>query len=107
MAAESETPPAPEPVRIPINGELDLHTFQPRETARVIDAYIEACLEKGIDSVRIIHGKGTGTLRETVHAHLRRHPRVASFRPGDESSGGWGATLARLRNQPAPPALRI
>jgi len=103
MAEESEIPseipppPADAPVRIPINGELDLHTFQPRETALVIDAYIEACLEKGIGSVRIIHGKGTGTLRETVHAHLRRHPRVASFRLGDETSGGWGATLAQLR----------
>jgi len=86
-----------EPVRIPITGDLDLHTFQPRETARVIDAYIEACLGRGIGVVRIIHGKGTGTLRETVHAHLRRHPSVESFRPGDENSGGWGATLAHLR----------
>jgi DNA-nicking Smr family endonuclease len=85
-----------EPVRIPINGELDLHTFLPRETARVIDAYIDACLEHGIGTVRIIHGKGTGALRETVHAHLRRHPCVQSFRLGDETSGGWGATLARL-----------
>jgi len=101
MAEESEILPltsvTPEPVRIPITGELDLHTFQPRETARVIDAYIEACLEKGIGDVRIIHGKGTGTLRETVHAHLRRHARVVSFRMGDETSGGWGATLVRLR----------
>jgi len=101
MAEESEnTPPQsppPEPVRIPITGELDLHTFHPRETARVLDAYIEACLEKGIGEVRIIHGKGTGALRETVHAHLRRHPRVVSFRLGDETSGAWGATLARLR----------
>jgi len=91
--------PPPGPVRIPITGELDLHTFQPRETARVIDAYIEACPERGIGVVRIIHGKGTGTLRETVHAHLRRHPDVVSFRLGDESSGGWGATLVGLRTK--------
>ena len=101
MAEESEHPAAPPatpgPVRIPITGELDLHTFQPRETARVLDAYIEACMDKGIDTIRIIHGKGTGTLRETVHAHLRRHPQVASFRLGNETSGAWGATLARLR----------
>lgn len=102
MAGEFETTPEgghneAEPVRIPINGELDLHTFLPRETAQVIDAYIEACLERGIGTVRIIHGKGTGALRETVHAHLRKHPRVESFRLGDERSGGWGATLARLR----------
>jgi DNA-nicking Smr family endonuclease len=91
-----EEPLDAEPVRIPINGELDLHTFLPRETARVIDAYIDACLERGIGTVRIIHGKGTGALRETVHAHLRRHPCVQSFRLGDETSGGWGATLACL-----------
>jgi len=97
MAAESNTPFPTDAVRIPISGELDLHTFQPRETARVLDAYIEACLERGIGEVRIIHGKGTGALRETVHAHLRRHPEVVSFRLGDETSGGWGATLARLR----------
>jgi len=105
MAGEFEISPAAaastpsEPVRIPITGELDLHTFQPRETARVIDAYIEACLERGIGEVRIIHGKGTGTLRETVHAHLRRHASVMSFRLGDETSGGWGATIARLRDR--------
>jgi len=101
MAEESEIPPAPlessAPVRIPITGELDLHTFHPRETARVIDAYIEACLEKGIREVRVIHGKGMGTLRETVHAHLRKHPHVVGFRLGDETSGSWGATLVRLR----------
>jgi dsDNA-specific endonuclease/ATPase MutS2 len=50
--------------------------------------------------VRIIHGKGTGALRETVHARLRRLPLVESFRLGDETSGGWGATLVRLRPPP-------
>lgn len=85
-----------DPVEIPINGELDLHTFAPRETAAVLDAYVEACLERGIYSLRVIHGKGTGTIRETVHAWLRRDPRVRSFRLGDETSGAWGATLVRL-----------
>ncbi len=86
-----------EPVEIPINGELDLHTFAPRETAGVLDAYIDACLERGIHSLRVIHGKGTGTLRETVHALLRRDPRVLDFRLGDETGGGWGATRVRLK----------
>ncbi|MDR0901880.1 MAG: Smr/MutS family protein [Opitutaceae bacterium] len=90
------------PVVIPINGELDLHTFAPRETARVLDAYVEACLGRGIHSLRVIHGKGTGALRETVRAWLRRDARVESFRPGDETSGGWGATIARLRTPPPP-----
>lgn len=87
----------PEPVRIPITGELDLHTFAPRETAQVIEAYLEACRECGIFSVRIIHGKGTGTLRETVHALLHRSPLVADFRLGNETSGSWGATLVTLK----------
>ena len=86
-----------EPVRIPINGELDLHTFAPRETAAVLDAYIDACLERNIHALRVIHGKGTGALRETVHALLRRDPRVLDFRLGDEAGGGWGATRVRLK----------
>jgi DNA-nicking Smr family endonuclease len=86
-----------EPIRIPITGELDLHTFAPAETSRLLAAYFEACHEKGVYVVRVIHGKGTGTLRETVHAFLRRSPLVAGFRQGDETSGGWGATLVTLR----------
>lgn len=87
------------PIVIPITGELDLHTFSPRETARVLDAYLDACLERGIHSLRIIHGKGTGALRETVHAFLRRDTRVLSFALGNESSGGWGATVVQLKNK--------
>ncbi len=91
----------PDPVRIPITGELDLHTFRPAEVPRLIDSYLAACRERGLREVRIVHGKGTGTLRETVHAILRRSPLVESFRLGDETSGSWGATLARLKLPPA------
>ena len=87
----------PDPIEIPINGELDLHTFRPSEVKYLLEDYFEACLEKGIMRVRVIHGKGTGTLRETVHAHLRKSDRVQSFRLGDESSGSWGATLVELK----------
>ncbi len=96
-AASDADDSALEPVRIPITGELDLHTFNPREVSDVVTAYLEACLERRILTVRIVHGKGTGTLRETVHALLRRSPLVASFRLGDETSGSWGATLATLK----------
>jgi dsDNA-specific endonuclease/ATPase MutS2 len=48
--------------------------------------------------VRVVHGKGTGTLRATVHAHLRRSPAVAGFASGDETTGGWGATLVTLKS---------
>jgi len=86
-----------EPVEIPIDGILDLHTFRPRDLGDLIPDYLEACRERGILSIRIIHGKGTGTLRETVHALLRRRDDVANFRLGDETSGGWGATLVTLK----------
>jgi len=90
-----------EPIRIPITGELDLHTFAPSETNRLLEAYFQACLEKHIFSVRIVHGKGTGALRETVHAFLHRSPLVDGFHSGNETSGGWGATIVSLR-QPFP-----
>jgi dsDNA-specific endonuclease/ATPase MutS2 len=85
------------PVQLPITGELDLHTFQPRDLGTLIPAYLDECAARGIREVRIIHGKGTGTLRTTVHALLHRNPKVASFRLGDETSGSWGATLVTLR----------
>ena len=87
----------PEPVRIPINGVLDLHTFRPAEIGKLVPVYLAECQAAGIHHVRIIHGKGTGTLRETVHALLRRHPQVLAFGLANESGGGWGATVVDLR----------
>lgn len=86
----------PEPVVIPITGELDLHTFAPREVREVLEAYVEACVERGLPSVRIVHGKGTGALRETVHAWLRKSPFVTKFNTCEAGEGGWGATRAWL-----------
>jgi dsDNA-specific endonuclease/ATPase MutS2 len=85
------------PVPVPITGELDLHTFQPSDLGELIPAYLAECAARGIREVRIVHGKGTGTLRTTVHALLQRNPKVASFRLGDETSGSWGATIVTLR----------
>ena len=85
-----------DPVEIPITGELDLHTFRPKEVRELVPDYIDECLRRGIYSLRIIHGKGTGTLRELVHKKLRQHPAVANFRLGDEQTGSWGATLVQL-----------
>jgi dsDNA-specific endonuclease/ATPase MutS2 len=86
-----------EPVQLPIDGVLDLHTFRPRDVGDLVPDYLEACREKGISQVRIIHGKGTGALRESVHAILKRHPRVLSFTLDHPQYGGWGATLVRLK----------
>ena len=86
-----------QPVPLPITGELDLHTFRPADLGELIPAYLVECAARGIHEVRIVHGKGTGTLRTTVHALLQRSPLVASFRLGDERTGSWGATCVTLR----------
>jgi DNA-nicking Smr family endonuclease len=87
----------PEPIEFPIDGTLDLHTFDPREVKELVVDYLSACQERGILTVRIIHGKGTGALRQTVHSLLNRLPEVASFRLGGEAEGEWGATTVSLR----------
>lgn len=85
-----------DPVAIPITGELDLHTFRPAEAASLVEAYLAECRRRGLRRVRIIHGKGTGALRATVHARLRHLPGIAGIAVGDEHSGGWGATVVTL-----------
>jgi len=94
MAADD---PEEAPVPLPITGELDLHTFRPEDLGELIPAYLEECLAHGLRDVRIIHGKGDGTLRQTTRALLERSPLVESFRPGDTLSGSWGATIVTLR----------
>lgn len=90
---------AANPVRIPITGELDLHTFRPDDLGELIPAYLTECSARGLREIRIVHGKGTGTLRTTVHALLKRSPLVHAFRLGDEHSGSWGATVVTLQPQ--------
>jgi DNA-nicking Smr family endonuclease len=90
-----------EPVQIPIDGILDLHTFQPKEVNDLLQDYIEACLEKGIYSLRIITGKGKGIMKKNVEAALKRHPQVLKFQDAGPSAGGWGALLVALNSPPA------
>jgi dsDNA-specific endonuclease/ATPase MutS2 len=85
------------PIELPIDGTLDLHTFRPDEVKDVVREYLAECRERGILQVRIVHGKGIGTLRETVHATLARMPEIESYRLGEEASGGWGATIVLLK----------
>jgi hypothetical protein len=85
------------PRELVVNGELDLHPFQPREVAAIVREYIDACLERGIVELRIVHGKGIGNLRRTVHALLDKHPAVAGYRLGGSGGGGWGATVVDLK----------
>ena len=85
------------PIILPIDGVLDLHTFHPREAKELVSEYLAACRERGILEVRLVHGKGTGALRETVHSLLRKIPGVVSFRLAGEEAGGWGATLVTIK----------
>jgi DNA-nicking Smr family endonuclease len=83
-------------IRIPIDGSLDLHTFNPKDVPELLKDYIDACLEAGICEIRIIHGKGRGILRDKVHSVLKRYPPVIDFTL-DPGASGWGATIVRLK----------
>jgi dsDNA-specific endonuclease/ATPase MutS2 len=84
-----------DPQPLPIDGELDLHTFRPEDLGALIPDYIDACLDEQIYHIRIIHGKGSGNLRRSVHALLDRNPKVESYSLAHDRSG-WGATIAKL-----------
>lgn len=88
---------ADDPVEIPIDGVLDLHAFRAEEVKNLVPEYLEECRRRGIVHVRIIHGKGTGALRRTVHSLLRKNPLVLSFKTADLAGGGWGATEVTLK----------
>jgi DNA-nicking Smr family endonuclease len=85
------------PISIPIEDFLDLHLFSPNEIKQLIDEYLFQCQEKGFQRVRLIHGKGTGSLRQMVRAYLVKDPRVLEFKDAPPETGGWGATLVYLK----------
>lgn len=87
---------AAEPVEIVINGVLDLHAFSPKDLKHLIPDYIEECLFRDIMEIRIVHGKGKGNIRRSVHALLQRNSAVVHFSSGDETTGSWGATIVQL-----------
>ncbi|WP_103665738.1 Smr/MutS family protein [Gracilimonas amylolytica] len=88
--------PEMETVELPIDGTLDLHHFKPQDLGDLIPDYIDECLKNEIYSVRIIHGKGKGVLRRTVHSLLDRNPNVESYSLASDRSG-WGATIVELK----------
>ena len=85
---------ADEPLRIPIEHELDLHAFPPRDVASVVREYVDAAAAAGLREVRVVHGRGSGVQRGVVQAALERHARVVEF--WDDHDSHLGATVARL-----------
>jgi dsDNA-specific endonuclease/ATPase MutS2 len=83
-----------DPVHLPIEPELDLHPFAPRDVASVVEEYVAAAVAAGFREVRIVHGRGRGIQRGIVQAALERHPLVEEF--WDDSGAHLGATYARL-----------
>ena len=85
---------ADEPLRIPIEHELDLHAFPPRDVASVVQEYVDAAAAAGLREVRVVHGRGRGIQRGIVQAALERHAKVVEF--WDDHDSHLGATVARL-----------
>jgi DNA-nicking Smr family endonuclease len=86
-----------DPVKLPIEDVLDLHTFHPGEIPHLLEDYLSECIKTGLFSVRIIHGKGKGVQKKRVRELLRQNPLVESFNDAPPEAGGWGATVVELK----------
>ena len=80
----------------PLSDELDLHGLRADEALFKLDQYLNDSFTMGLLQVRVIHGKGTGTLRQVVNEMLKNHPLVESYHPAGVYDGGWGATMVEL-----------
>jgi len=83
-----------DPVHIPLEAEIDLHPFAPKDIPSVVAEYVEAAAAAGLREVRLVHGRGRGIQRGIVQSALDRHPRVIEF--WDDPSAHLGATIAHL-----------
>jgi DNA-nicking Smr family endonuclease len=83
-----------DPIQVPIGDHLDLHAFRPRDIPEVVADYVDAARDKGLRTVRLIHGRGIGVQRAAVHRALAAHPHVTRFWDAPESH--LGATIAEL-----------
>jgi DNA-nicking Smr family endonuclease len=96
MEANDAGDPFTEPIELEITDVLDLHSFSPKETKAVVNAYLEEAQKKGFRIVRIIHGKGIGVQREIVRSVLADSKLVKSYKNAPEFSGSWGSTIVEL-----------
>src|SRR5262245_22856458 len=90
----------PDPIILPIEDSIDLHTFAPRDVRSVVEEYIRQAVAHGFEEVRLIHGKGRGVQRRIVQTVLANHALVVRFFDAPVERGGWGATVAILRSEP-------
>lgn len=88
--------PFPDPVPIPIEDVLDLHSVSPRDVKAVVEEYLSEANRLGFKALRIIHGRGIGVQREIVRAVLAATPYVISYGDAPSEAGGWGATVVTL-----------
>jgi dsDNA-specific endonuclease/ATPase MutS2 len=88
--------PFPDPVPIPIQDVLDLHSVSPRDVKAVVEEYLSEANRLGFKALRIIHGRGIGVQREMVRAVLAATPYVISYSDAPPEAGGWGATIVTL-----------
>ena len=84
---------------VPIDGTLDLHTYNPRDLKILLPEYFLECQKRGIFQVRVVHGKGTGALKKSVISLLKRIESVDSYRSGGFGEGSWGATVVILKGR--------
>jgi DNA-nicking Smr family endonuclease len=80
---------------VPIEGQIDLHAFAPRDIPSVVEEYLNAAAAAGLREVRLVHGRGRGVQRGIVQAALDRHPLVQQF--WDDAASHLGATIALLK----------
>jgi dsDNA-specific endonuclease/ATPase MutS2 len=83
-----------EPVELPIEDSIDLHSFQPGEITDLVKEYLHQALLRGYREVRIIHGRGIGVQRRIVHSLLEKHPQVIAFY--DETDRGSTRVMLRV-----------
>lgn len=83
--------------RADIRPEVDLIGMTTAEMESELEKYLDSAVLAGLAEVRIVHGMGTGKLRAAVHAVLKKHPHVASFRLGKYGEGETGVTIATLK----------
>jgi dsDNA-specific endonuclease/ATPase MutS2 len=88
-----------EPVKLPLEDWIDLHTFSPRDIPDLLESYLDECHEAGFKEVRIIHGKGIGVQRKIVQKFLQESPLIERFKQASPEAGGWGATIAILKER--------